>query len=349
MAFPLPKFSKADINRAGEILKSSSDYSAVDLEWSLDVLSNWRACHAYPINTFNTTLREKVEAVDPDAIVAQRLKRSVSILNKLNRFEKMKLSRMQDIGGLRAVISSLEGVRNLEEGFKKSRFEHELVSQKDYIREPKVDGYRSIHLVYKYKNRRNSAYDGYHLELQFRTKLQHAWATAVETMGTYLDQSLKSRQGDQDWLKFFEVTSSAFAHIEKSPLVPGYESLSMKDTFAQMGEMESKLGVLDKLSGFNSATLAISNAPKEAGRPTSYYHLVVLNLNDLKTSVTPFAREGLGAAMNLYTEMERRASDGERIEVVLVSAGMIESLRRAYPNYFLDTQAFIENVRKVIY
>ena len=57
-----------------------------------------------------------------------------------------------------------------------------------------------MHLVYKYINPICPDYDGLFVELQIRTRLQHTWATAVETMGTYLEFSLKSSEGPEDWL-----------------------------------------------------------------------------------------------------------------------------------------------------
>src|SRR5207245_5775536 len=137
------------------------------------VLSNWRGCHGYPINTFQATLRDKLKRLGMnEAFVAQRLKRTPSIIAKLKRFDTMQLARMQDIGGLRAVVMTVPDVRQLQEDYKKSNFKHEL-SEKDYITEPKSDGYRSVHLVFRYKNERAPAYDGLSIELQIRTKLQH--------------------------------------------------------------------------------------------------------------------------------------------------------------------------------
>lgn len=93
-----PLFSKKQVARAGEILRSN-EFTVEDFLWSIDVLTNWRAIHTYPINTFQATLRDKLKQVDEKALVAQRLKRAPSIISKLKRFPEMKLSRMQDIGG----------------------------------------------------------------------------------------------------------------------------------------------------------------------------------------------------------------------------------------------------------
>ena len=85
-----------------------------DQDWAMEVLANWRACHAYPINTFQATLRGEAKHGYGKCIVAQRLKRAPSIIAKLQRFEDMQLARMQDIGGLRAILSSVIKVRSLE-------------------------------------------------------------------------------------------------------------------------------------------------------------------------------------------------------------------------------------------
>jgi putative GTP pyrophosphokinase len=228
MAFAKPEFGKGEINRAGDMLSGRREVTEQELDWARAVLSNFRACHAYPINTFQALLRLKLKSIDPEALVAQRLKRAPSVLSKLKRFEDMSLARMQDIGGLRAVVNSLAKVRRLERAYREASFKHKLVSSKDYISEPKVDGYRSIHLIYKYENPRAPEYGGLSVELQLRTRLQHAWATAVETMGTFLGQALKSGQGDSNWRKFFAVASAAIAVVEKCPAIPGFEELSPK-------------------------------------------------------------------------------------------------------------------------
>ena len=342
MAWPTPRFSKSEINKAGSILVSSNP-PPEDHNWAQEVLTNWRACHGYPINTFQATLRQKLRHVDTNALVAQRLKRAPTIVDKLTRYPKMKLARMQDIGGLRAVMSTIEQVRKLESDYRNSRFKHKLVNSQDYLTHPKADGYRSIHLIYRYKNDRAPAYDGLQLELQIRTKLQHAWATAVETMGTFLGQALKSRQGDQQWLSFFEITGSAFAHLENSPLVPGYEMLSRQQTYEAVAQTEADLGVLNKLTGFSVAMNAISTDQKRGS-----YHLIVLNSASKTVAIKTYSLNRLEEASEAYAEVEAKAAEGDQIEAVLVSAGPIDQLRRAYPNYFLDTNDFINRVRSII-
>ena len=342
MSYVKPEYSKIDVNRAGKVL-CLEDPDLFEWQWAYDVLTNWRACHGYPINTFQALLRMRTKVLDKNAIVAQRLKRAPSVIAKLHRFSTMKLSQMQDIGGLRAVVSSIPRVRKLEYAYKNSSFNHELVSHKDYINKPKSDGYRSIHMVYRYNNDRVPQYDGLLLELQFRSKLQHAWATAVETMGTFLGQALKSGQGERAWRHFFEVASAAFAAIEETAPVPGFESQSKKDIFSKVAQSERDLRVLHKLQGFSIATSHIT-----AHKGTRSYHLVILDSSKRTVTINPYPKTQFEQANKDYAKIEERAQGGEQLEAVLVSAGPVEALKKAYPNYFLDTHQFVMEIGRII-
>lgn len=343
MAFVIPQFSKGEINRAGEILARNPQAYTADWLSANNVLANWRGCQAYPINTFQATLRHRLKQIDPEALVAQRLKRAPSIIAKLQRFDGMQLARMQDIGGLRAVVGGMAELRSLLEIYEGSRFTHEQLPTKDYIASPKADGYRSVHLIYRYKNDRAPDYNGLSLELQIRTKMQHAWATAVETMGIYLGQALKSGQGDHEWKTFFRTASAALALIEKTPAVPGFESMERVEVYQRLITLENELNVLYKLRGFAIATDKI-----HAERGAGSYHLIVLNLTDRSVAITPFPTTRLEQANTEYAVIEQRAKAGEPLEAVLVSAGPIDALKKAYPNYFLDTQVFIDQVQRII-
>lgn len=343
MAFVIPKFSKSQVNRAGEILVAPNQFTDEQQAWAAIVLANWRACHGYPMNTFQATLRLKLKGVDGSAIVAQRLKRAPSIILKLQRFEGMQLARMQDIGGLRAVLGSIARVRKLETLYRTANFKHELASSKNYIDEPKPDGYRGVHLIYKYKNDGAAAFNGLSLELQFRTSLQHAWATAVETMGTFLGQALKSGQGEGQWRDFFTVAGAALAVVEKTAPVPGYEACKAEDVFNRLATAERRLRVLEKLSGFAIAANQIT-----AERGQGAYHLIVLDSLKRTVSIRPYPVARLEQANFDYAEIEQKTKAGEPIEAVLVSAGPVSALQKAYPNYFLDTQEFVKQISRII-
>jgi len=268
-----------------------------------------------------------------------------TIVDKLRRYPNMQLTTMQDIGGIRAVVPTLPEVRKLADEYESSRrFAHELSAKRDYISDPRdEDGYRSLHLIYKYRNRGSPAYDGLRVELQIRTRLQHVWATAVETMGTYLGQALKSRQGDQEWLDFFALTSSAFAFMENTRPISRFGDLSQAETSRAIVDAESKLGAVEMMSAFSIATEHIAEDEKSWS-----YHLIVLDSLAKTVHVTAYDRTAFEQALSDYTDKEQDAASGMKIEPVLVSAGRIHALRRAYPNFFLDIGEFAVHVRGIL-
>lgn len=342
----VPSESKTKINKAGEILRD--DIQDLDqVIQALHLVDNWRACHAYPLNTFNSTLREKIKSFQlPDEpLVAQRLKRMSTIIDKLKRYPTTRLTQMQDIGGVRAILESIDDVYKLADQYReKSRFSHELMKEDNYIKFPRdEDGYRSLHLIYKYKNTRAVEYNGLYIEIQMRTKLQHSWATAVETMGGFLGQALKSRLGDKEWLDFFAAVSSAFAHIEKTPLVPRFSDLTKEKTFLKVKKAADNLKVLDQIS---SLTVIGSNGGIDEKKYS--YHLIILNSLAHTVDLRSFARDDLNLALEQYADLESRASKGEKIEPVLVSAGPLRQLRKAYPNFFLDITDFKRRLEEII-
>lgn len=113
--------SKKSVRKAGEALRNS-DLSEAETAEALEILSSWRALYYRPINTFQALIRKKISSLGiKSAIVAQRLKRTPSIVAKLKRFPGMQLDRMQDIGGIRAVVNNVREVRFIHESLIKGR------------------------------------------------------------------------------------------------------------------------------------------------------------------------------------------------------------------------------------
>jgi hypothetical protein len=234
---------------------------------------------------------------------------------------------MQDIGGLRAIVPTIKQVRDLEEACLNF-----AAPKNDYISEPKPDGYRSVHLIF--------SQDEMQVEFQIRTMVQHAWATAVETMGTFLGQALKANQGEAKWLEFFKIAGSAFAHIENSPLVPGYENLSKSDTFKLVARAEQELRVL------HGVTFALNQLIRPG---QGAYHLIILDADKQEVEVRPYELTDFTKANDEYAEAEKRTQNGERIDAVLVAAGDVENLKKAYPNYFVNMTIFSNYVQNIIF
>ena len=339
MAWITADYSKKAVKRAGECL-INEDASDDAVSSAMDVLSNWRSAHAYPMHAVLIFLRNQSAKIDANSIVVQRLKRTPSIVGKLKRIDGIKLHRMQDISGCRSVVASIRKVRALRDSIVNSRTRHKLHREDDYISQPKVSGYRGVHLVYKYNGRKNE-YQDYFVEIQIRSKVQHAWATAVEVVEHFTKQALKSSQGNKDWLDFFRYASAEFSKLENSTVDPG---LAGTDTYAEMKRLEQKLNAKVRLNAFTVSTQFIA----ERSDRKSDYFLLELTEHASKIQVTQFPPETLGQATQQYIECEKKAKEQPEYDVVLVSASSVHSLMAAYPNYFADSKDFLGYLDRTI-
>lgn len=343
MAWVEPAFSRAQVDAAGRVLTTAPIEASDQFDEEFAVLGNWRASHSFPLNTFQTNLRFKARQVYPSALVAQRLKRVPSILFKLQRFPRMRLTQMQDIGGCRAIVRTVGQVNRLVESYLSTRALHEFVNLKDYIEEPKDSGYRGYHLVYRYRSNSNPSYQSLLVEIQLRTRVQHAWATAVETVGTFVRQALKASKGEPQWIRFFQLASSAFSELEYCPHVPG----TPEDFTALRRELSALARDLDVRTVLSAYGTALRES-REARRMGDHYFLLSLQPRQKELSVRAYSRDQLAKATADYLEEELRLDVSCGEEAVLVAVESLDALRRSYPNYFLDSQVFLAQLEKVL-
>jgi len=343
MAWAELEFQPEDVNAAGRKLATMSfPVDTFDGVSALSVINNWRASHAYPLNTFQVTLRRKAKKIEREIIVAQRIKRLESIHRKLSDKTSMRMTQMQDIAGCRVVFKNIASVKKLVALYKNSRFEHQYRGEKDYITNPKAGGYRCHHIVYQYKGtEKTKAYDNLRVEIQIRTQMQHAWATAVEAVGIFTRQALKSSQGDQDWLRFFALMGSAIAAMEQCNPVPNTPP-SKSELVAEIATLAKKLQVDQMLQVYN-ATIENIGSAKDAK-----YFLIELNPTQSRIRITRFKALQSEHANREYTRMEGAQTEGSGVQIALVSVEHVTALRRAYPNYFLDTATFSALVNRVL-
>lgn len=341
MVYAVPNFKRKQVTRAGQKLIDPNS-TRVEVAEALELINHWRACHAYPVNTFQATLRSRLKRLGHDYIVATRLKRIPSIHKKLTINRGMQLARMQDVGGLRAIVKTTKQVREIQNLYSDGSLTHELIATDDYISNPKRSGYRSVHLIYKYKNPISPKHDGLCLELQIRTKLQHMWATAVETVGTFLNQALKSSEGEEAWLEYFQAVGAAFAYQERCPVETSFGHLTPRQLFEHIDRLGEALDMRRKLDAFSVAARHINN------ESVGSYHLIVLNAEEKTVEIRSYGKRRLDEANLAYATAEKRAARSDQdIQPVLVATDSMQKLRRAYPNYFLDTREFLKAVGRI--
>ena len=340
MAEPFPLPSKKSVTKAGNILLGRLDG---DKSTAHEIVSRWRLAHAIPMHTIGDFLRRHAKEY-PQAIVARRLKRLPTILDKLERFPEMALHRMQDVGGVRVILKNVSDAYSLhEELINGKRFKHQvLLPPDDYIKEPKEDGYRGIHQVVRYHTDEHPELEGLQIEIQFRTKLQHAWATAVETYGILGRQSYKEWDIGSYNKRFFQLVSAAFARHEKKVTHPDFESMTDKELFDEIEQLNNDYSIIKKLQSTLIAAKNIHNSNKG----DSDYQLLELDYSKRILSVITFTEAQLEDAENLYRDIEAR--NDPNVDVVLISVGALKKVKKAYPNYFLDGREFVKSYTKIL-
>lgn len=336
-------YTRNQIKKAGKVFKSKEVPIKEELDEAINSLTYWRSIHGQILEEFEDKILHIALEVDKNAIIAKRLKRTPSIVRKLRRLNHIQLNSMQDIAGLRIIVDSMFKVKKLVKILKSNKFSYEHKLEDDYITEPKSSGYRSFHLIFKNNDSVNKELDGLLIEVQVRTLVQHAWATAVEIMGTYLNTQLKFNEGKQKWLNYFALTSSAFSYLEKTNLVPQYSKMDEYETYSQtIYEFNYNL-ISDKLKAFSH----ISNVICENKELIGKYNLIVLNVKKREVEIKVFESREINQANIEFTELERKHINDDNIQVALVSTKNIQELRNAYPNYFLDTKMFMNKMSMI--
>jgi ppGpp synthetase/RelA/SpoT-type nucleotidyltranferase len=349
MTFAKPEYSLDIVDLAGDALidlaAAPSYFEDAGVDY-IEVINNWRRAHLYPLTTFQMTLRNRSKAIDPDFIVAQRIKRPQAIEAKLRRKPELKLSIIQDIGGCRAILSSVQQVYELVERYERQYSGHKLIDHDDYIKRPKPDGYRSYHLIYCYSNPKHEVYENLKIEIQIRSTLQHYWATAVETVDIFRGEGLKAHRGSPDWRRFFILMGSVLAIREGTRRVP-HTPRDSSELIDELRHYVEKLNVFAVLESFRQTLEVIPSARK------SRIKWVVLELdprigalNAPSLRLYGYRGDQIQSATDMLEAVERHRQKG--VDAVLVSVADAVDVRKAYPNYYLDTSQFLDAVREAI-
>lgn len=340
MEYKKTEYSRNKIKKAGKCLAKGTD-DIFELRDSTDVLDNWRAAHAYPLQVVASNLRRRTKG--KDIIVVQRLKRRDSIIAKLARKPNISLYDMQDLAGCRVIVHSVADVYNVSNDYS-SKVKHAEHKTDDYIKNPKKTGYRSLHIIYRfYSDSEISAnFNGMFVEVQFRTQLQHLWSTAVETMGIYTGTNLKAGEGPPEILRFFALVSSLFANEENQPSVPNTPTTKEDIAIEIKTVLVQHPDILKALRAIRVATHEIARRGNNAE-----YYILVLNFSTNTLSIKEYSTDEVEKATKDYNAIEHQGAEN-KLNAVLVSASSIDELRRAYPNYFSDIGDFVKRIDDII-
>ncbi|MER9330338.1 RelA/SpoT domain-containing protein [Mesorhizobium sp. M0488] len=347
--YPRLAYSMKAVRKAGDRLAKPIQFGLattvgqyVDALEIYSIANNWRDSHFLPMRSVRFSVGHHMRALRLKGDMASRPKGMASIRRKL-RESTTNLDTMNDIGGCRAIMADINGVRSLLASIQ-DKFPHEIHSREfNYIDEPKLDGYRSHHIVFKYRPRDadTEAFAGRRIELQVRTRLQHSWATAVEAVGLFRGQDLKHGKGDQDWLRLFRLMSAEFAHIEQCPVDVGVPDHN--DRVRELRDINKRIGATSILEEINN----LSSYSESFVQPTEKArHYLIEYRQDHNVNIKPFWTIILGA--RTLKDIERKIElRGNGPKAVLVEVDKVDKLVEMYPNYFGDVSLFVRNLTSI--
>lgn len=205
----MPRFSKSQIDKLGEQLRKQD----VPDERSIQLLQQVRAEYIAPMAQVESVLRNEL-GLHPTS----RIKTINTIIEKLKR-EKTRLSRMQDIAGLRVsavtnLIEQDEVVARIRRIFTDSR----VVDR----REAPSHGYRAVHVIVPI--------DELSVEIQVRTRDQDLWAQSFERLADFIGRDVRyggrperpdtvfGGHSATEVLELLEMLSPLIASVERTVL-----------------------------------------------------------------------------------------------------------------------------------
>lgn len=318
-----PGGSKSRVSRAGDNVRNGQATPE-----DLSVIEEWRAAHRGVINTFQGILRNRLRG--QRVTVAQRHKRRNTIFDKLQRLPGMQLARMDDVAGCRLIFRNEKELRNFRRSFHAARFNHKLRHEPDkydYIKAPKSTGYRGIHDVYEYdvNSEAGRGLKGLYVEIQYRTLVQHAWATAVEIVGFITESQPKFERGDDRYHRAMAYASEILARAHEAKTGP-FPNMSDREVLESFLSLDQELGLLQTLRGLHQAKSDISDKKNSILIFDPSGELTIRSFRD--------ATDALRELFELEKEMPGK-------DIVLVRADSSDEVRTAFRNYFTDAREFV--------
>ncbi len=264
---------------------------------------------------------------------------------------------MQDIGGCRAIVKDLNQLHEIHKKLIKSKSVHKIIHTSNYLT-PKKSGYGGVHLIYScfYNSDNTNPWRKTKIEVQLRTKLQHAWATSLEIIDTLEGINLKTRmEGHEEWRRFFAISGQLVAHDDGAIIIAD-EKLQLYRK--ELVQLETNLNAVRKIMEFSFGIKALTSPEtrhiirkqnismclvtisKQSFNNTKDNNNSTLEIN---VQIKAFSTRNTKQALKELNESEL---DDDILISVLLSTSDAKNLKRAYPNYFGSSTEFTTFITK---
>jgi len=311
-------YSASEYTRLGDQLRGYEKTCEIP-ETQLEMLQSLRTGYKTTLAKTFRILQHCVRKVDPKGIVTYRVKRIDSIISKLQRMHKTRLPQMEDIAGCRCILSSNEKVYELKE-----LLEQELdirSDRNDYIKDPKEDGYRSLHLIAKTKDE-----DSKVIEVQLRCENDHNWATLVEITDQIYNTKIKEGGDEPSLKKMLFLLSKGINRLDENELSEFFKIVKNKSFVDKVNDVFVK----------NSLEVRKQWSSIEKKFNYSFYLISVDQEN--KSTIESY-RTFIDAEEKYFEKFKEHPDNN--IVLTHISDAKFEQISKAYSNYTLTRHSFI--------
>lgn len=209
----------------GNIFNMFKDEEAV--EWvqkkaiELERLMSYYKCAMMEIETKFKVLNEEYSLQhdrNPINSIKSRLKKMISIKEKLERknlplnFESLE-ENINDVAGVRVICGFPEDVYTLADALLKQD-DIILLEKKDYIENPKPNGYRSLHLIVSVPIFLENEKRQMKVEIQLRTIAMDCWAS-LEHQLRYKKKNMFTEDMEKELYECAKLSSELDARMDK--------------------------------------------------------------------------------------------------------------------------------------
>lgn len=351
MPFSKPPGDLEPVRQAGRAIATGNSSTSQD-----QLVDEWRASHAYVLNTFQLLCKRRLASAQISAEFAQRLKRRKTVIDKLRRrrangdFLIQDVTEMQDFAGCRLIFNDISDLVSFRDhlSLDPGPVKHELVNPEnrdryDYITKPKRSGYRGVHDIFKHyptphrTTNGGGEWNGLRVEIQYRTRVQHAWATAVELSDMIDVERTKFEILDRetqlsDRGMFFALCSELMARKYEARNST-FPEKDIKELCDAISELEHRLGILRKLT-----SPVLVPLDRQIGKHN------VINPIFNKDGVLDIQIFGFKSRPKALAKVRELEGDLFSNDPVYVGSEYPTQLRSAYRNYFKDAQEFTKMI-----
>lgn len=316
------KYTGGDINRLGVRIRECKNKHISDED--LDLLQAHRLSYTQPLFKVFQDLTQQKTKVQRTAIIAFRLKRISTIIDKVIRKPDMQLNRMWDIAGIRIIFDDENAVRKMLQLIKDN---YEIRGAiRDRFSAPKKIGYKAIHIYI------TEPLSGKVIEIQLRTLETHNWATLVEITDVLYGTRLKEEDYDSnpEWGRFHQIVSSN-NELEEEEANFLFETLDKHDFISKLADK------------FRKNSSIVKKQWQNVGSRDKYF------LIELTSDSVP--------KLSSYSDYEKAEADyfdtykkdeGSLIVLASIHKPSFEQISIAYANYILSYHKFIKDVQEIL-